>query len=669
MDPSVDLLATTSAGHDSLQRNLEVVRLGLVWLEALLGDHIRGGTPSEAVRPARQAYERARAAMVEAGTPAQIDRISAIFRLAAFDEDLLLLAAAPRLHSAFADLIERGNGRAGLYAPTQHLAARLLAGEEAAHLAHARLAPTKPLRRYALIEASGPGFGPFAALSVDERLSRYLMGEDELDGRVRRLLTEPRAGSCPARHQPVVDQLAHQIGAGGRAAAVLIGPARIGRRAAAVLLASEAGLQLAEISPRAVPADPEARSALLPLLAREAALTGLAYLVDAAPADRRDDEAMRLARHLAEDLLNGLSTLVVAVAEGRLDAPLGTLQVRLSPLDANDRKALWSEALTAAPRVAAPDIELVAEHFQLGPGEIAELGAQLGDGDGRALWRVCRDAAGAGLETLAEKIEPRFTWDDIVLPGPVLETLRAIAGQVRCRSAVYGRGGFGRKLVRGRGVTALFAGPSGVGKTMAAEVIAGDLDLDLYRIDLSSVVSKYIGETEKNLRLVFDAAEATGAVLFFDEADALFGKRSEVNSAHDRYANIEVSYLLQRMESYSGLAILATNMKGHLDTAFLRRLRFMIDVPFPDAVHRRMIWAQAFPPETATEGLDLDALSRIEVAGGNISVIAVNAAFLAADEGGPVRMTHVARAARAELRKLDKELRASWAAPASGARG
>jgi SpoVK/Ycf46/Vps4 family AAA+-type ATPase len=209
-------------------------------------------------------------------------------------------------------------------------------------------------------------------------------------------------------------------------------------------------------------------------------------------------------------------------------------------------------------------------------------------------------------------------------------------------------------------VTALFAGPSGTGKTMAAEVIARELNLDLFRVDLAGVVSKYIGETEKNLRRVFDAAEAGGAVLFFDEADALFGKRSEVRDSHDRYANIEVSYLLQRMEDYSGLAILATNLKSHLDASFLRRLRYVIDIPFPDASLRRAIWARAFPARAPAGGLDLDALARLEVPGGNIAVIAVNAAFLAAAEGAPIGMAHVGRAARAEFRKLDKQFHAPW---------
>src|SRR5574341_744027 len=222
------------------------------------------------------------------------------------------------------------------------------------------------------------------------------------------------------------------------------------------------------------------------------------------------------------------------------------------------------------------------------------------------------------MDALAQRLDPKATWDDIVLPVSELSLLQQIADQVRQRSTVYDDWGFRRKMNRGLGISVLFAGESGTGKTMAAEVIANELCLNLYRIDLSSVVSKYIGETEKNLRQLFDAAEGGGVILFFDEADALFGKRSEVKDSHDRYANIEINYLLQRMEDYRGLAILCTNRRSALDRAFLRRLRFLVEFPFPDWQQRRLIWQKVFPPEAPVAGLDLDALSRLEISGGNI---------------------------------------------------
>ena len=256
------------------------------------------------------------------------------------------------------------------------------------------------------------------------------------------------------------------------------------------------------------------------------------------------------------------------------------------------------------------------------------------------------------LGELAQRIEPGATWDDLVLPPAQLAMLRQIAAQVRHRAAGLRGVGLRAAGARGLGISALFAGASGTGKTMAAEVLANDLQLDLYRIDLSQVVSKYIGETEKNLRRVFDAAEGGGAILLFDEADALFGKRSEVKDSHDRYANIEISYLLQRMEAYRGLAILTTNQRSALDPAFLRRLRFIVEFPFPDAAMRAEIWRRVFPRAHAhRRDSTLDKLARLNVAGGNIRNIALNAAFLAADADEPVRMAHLLRAARTRVRQ------------------
>lgn len=249
-----------------------------------------------------------------------------------------------------------------------------------------------------------------------------------------------------------------------------------------------------------------------------------------------------------------------------------------------------------------------------------------------------------------ERIEPRATREDLALPAEQMEVLSAIVARARREPVDAG------SSLRAPGFAVLFSGPSGTGKTLAAEVIANELGLDLYIIDLSQVVSKYIGETEKNLGRIFDAAEAGGAVLLFDEADALFGKRSEVKDSHDRYANIEVSYLLQRMEAYRGLAILTTNMKQALDAAFLRRLRFVINFRFPDAAQRTAIWQRMFPPDTPTADLDWDKLGQLNVTGGHIRSIAINGAFYAAAAGEPVTMAHLRQAAQTEYAKLDRTL-------------
>ncbi|NET44182.1 ATP-binding protein [Okeania sp. SIO2B3] len=285
-----------------------------------------------------------------------------------------------------------------------------------------------------------------------------------------------------------------------------------------------------------------------------------------------------------------------------------------------------------------------------------ELGSISSDSEFEKLWNLCRSQARPQLEGLAQRIETSATWDDLVLPSQQFQVLTDIATHLRQKAKVYQEWGFVNKGYRGLGISVLFHGESGTGKTMAAEILANEFCLDLYRIDLSAVISKYIGETEKNLERIFLAAETGGAILLFDEADALFGKRTEVQDSRDRHANVEVSYLLQRMEVYQGLTILTTNLKAALDSAFERRIRFMVGFPFPDAASRTKIWQRIFPIQTPTQGFDYQLLGQLKVAGGNIRNIALNAAFLAADYNEPVMMKHILQATQREYYKLKKML-------------
>jgi SpoVK/Ycf46/Vps4 family AAA+-type ATPase len=343
----------------------------------------------------------------------------------------------------------------------------------------------------------------------------------------------------------------------------------------------------------------------------------------------------------------------------RIDVPV------LAPAEQHQ---LWCEALGATAAAALNgQVDLVSAQFQLSPAAIRSAGTEIARRHGAAsspdlgttLWDACRAQTRPKLDGLARRIQTLAKWDDLVLTAAPHQTLRTIAAHVRQRTRVYEEWGFAARSDRGLGIGALFAGGSGTGKTMAAEVLANELRLDLYRIDLSALVSKYIGETEDNLRQVFDAAEAGGAILLFDEADALFGKRSEVREAHDRYANIEVSYLLQRVEAFRGLVILTTNQPQSLDSAFSRRIRFTVQFPFPDATQRAEIWRRVFPPETPTEALQIEKLARLNLAGGHIRNLALNAAFLAADAHEPVRMKHLLAAAQTEFAKLEKTLSAA----------
>jgi SpoVK/Ycf46/Vps4 family AAA+-type ATPase len=328
------------------------------------------------------------------------------------------------------------------------------------------------------------------------------------------------------------------------------------------------------------------------------------------------------------------------------------------------RRALWSHYL-GKPTADPVDVAALASQFALDSGRIRAVvsAARLatvrrGDPALRTedLLAAAREDSTSRLSDLAYKIRPRHGWDDLILPQEKMTVLREMVAMVRSRPKVLDEWGVIRKLAPSRAVTALFAGEPGTGKTIAAEVVAGDLGLDLYKIDLSSLVDKYIGETEKNLERIFTEAESANAILFFDEADAIFGKRTGVKDAHDRYANVGVSYLLQRMESFDGITILATNLRANLDDAFTRRLHFALDFPFPDAAERLRIWQALFPPDVpAAQDLDLAWLAqRFKLAGGSIRNIIVSAAYLAADAGEEVTMNHLLHGARRELQKMGR---------------
>jgi SpoVK/Ycf46/Vps4 family AAA+-type ATPase len=356
---------------------------------------------------------------------------------------------------------------------------------------------------------------------------------------------------------------------------------------------------------------------------------------------------------------------VFAARESWSDVGRRSLVLDVEPPTPAERIPAWRAAL--GPEAEESDVDALAAQFALEVPAIAQIGASSG-GDAAEAWKACRARTRPRMDSLAQRLEPKVDWDDLVVPPAADGLLRRIAEQVPERTTVYETWGFGDRATRGLGVSVLFAGPSGVGKTMAAEVLARRLNLDLYRIDLSAVVDKYIGETEKNLRRLFDAAESGGAILFFDEADSLFGKRTEVKDSHDRYANIETNFLLQRMEQYRGLAILATNMRSALDTAFLRRLRFVVDFTFPGPAERRVLWEKAFPERAPRGELDFDRLAQLQTNGGMTRNIVLNAAFLAASRGTAITMPIVLDAARAEFEKLELPVRAkdfAWEAGGS----
>jgi SpoVK/Ycf46/Vps4 family AAA+-type ATPase len=400
---------------------------------------------------------------------------------------------------------------------------------------------------------------------------------------------------------------------------------------------------------------------------REALLSNAILFIDLESGAMESDD--KLTRILAQELAaSGVDAILAAQALGPALDSLALAPIDFPPASFATRREEWRRSLSAEKiGLSDADLNALAGRFRLYPDQV---GAAVSAARNQARWRgdkqpsasdlsaAARAQSGRNIGTMARKIEPAYGWDDIVLPASTLNQLRAICGRVGHGLRVLEEWGFDRKLSMGKGVTVLFAGPSGVGKTMAAEVIARDLQIDLYKIDLSGVVSKYIGETEKNLERIFTAAGNANAILFFDEADALFGKRSEVRDSHDRYANIEISYLLQKMEMYDGIAILASNLRQNLDESFVRRLAFTVHFPFPDEAHRRRIWTGIWPKEAPLDtDVDFDFLAKqFKLSGGNIKNVALAAAFLAAEEDSAIAMRHLVVAVEREYQKMSKPL-------------
>ncbi|HLL15393.1 MAG TPA: ATP-binding protein [Pyrinomonadaceae bacterium] len=627
-------------------------------------------TEDETVRRLREATEALPA-------PAALDSLCEAFALSPFERDVLLMCAGMELDADFAQLCAAAQGDGRRIYPTFGLA---LAALPEAHWN--AITPAAALRRWRLVEIRQNGDTlTRSGLRIDERVLHYLTGISYLDERLRGLV-EPVSleHDPPPSHLALVEDITQfwkQSVDGAVWPSVFLSGDEdaVGKRLVAAHSCATLGLRLHVLRGADIPLPVVEREALSGLWQREAVLEGSVLLVE-------DDESEKTPPHAFLSFIESMhGMLFVAGSEMPRLRQRATLRLNVNKPDSTEQRLLWQDALGDVSAGLNDQLDVIISQFslsgdriraasaqarvELARAEAAERAVLMDDATGQSremrtpaaiLWDACRNQARTRLDNLAQRIEPVAGWSDLILPEHQMRSLREIAAHIRQRTRVYETWGFAAAGPRGLGISALFAGASGTGKTMAAEVIARELRLDLYKIDLSQVVSKYIGETEKNLRRVFDAAEEGGAVLLFDEADALFGKRSDVKDSHDRYANIEVSYLLQRMESYKGLAILTTNMKTALDTAFMRRLRFVVQFPFPDAAQRGEIWRRVFPPQTPTENLEIQKLARLNVAGGNIRNIALNAAFHAADTGEAVTMSHILRAARSEYDKLEKTL-------------
>lgn len=621
-------------------------------------------------------------ATLAGGTPLRLPWLGATFRLSWFDLEALLIALAPEIDGRYERLYAYLHNDVTRRKPTVGLILDMLCPSVDAKVqARASFSGRSRLLRHHLITISNEPHETASLLSravkLDDRIVEFLLGSDTPDSRLVSIATrfprmpemdnlilppetEQRLRALQARLSGNSDLLRTP----SAPLCLVVGPDGSGRRTSAGALCAALGLELIVVaSDRLLSAAPNPTD-VMPLIFREAKLIDAAVYLDRFESLLGEDHRVAQVRDSLVESLAEFEGLEFVATE-MLWEPAGPLTDRRSirvefPLPSYEtRLEAWEHVLGSG-----VDLESVTSRFRFTPGRIYRVGEEAREeawltGDHKPsldnVMKAARAQTTLRLGMAAQKIQPRRTWRDLVLPPDALAQLRELCAAVRHRERVFGIWGFERKLSTGKGLSALFAGPSGTGKTLAAEIIAGDLGLDLYRIDLSAVVSKYIGETEKNLSRIFAEAQKSSVVLFFDEADALFGKRSEVKDAHDRYANIEIAYLLQRMEEYDGIAILATNLRQNLDEGFSRRLYTTVEFPFPDDVYRERIWNSIFPSQLPlAEDVDFAFLARaFPFSGGNIKNVAVTAAFLGAEEG-EVRMAHLIRAARRELIKMGR---------------
>ena len=631
------------------------------------------GPSSEPEKDELKQAAEAMAAAANVTPPPALLMMARNFGLTKFEQDLLLLCAAMELDTHTADACSRAQNDARRTFPTFALALTLFDDP-----AWDVLSPERPLRYWRLIEISQPGAQPLtiSALRADERIVNFIKGLNYLDDRLAALIAPVDISSLPdylpPSHRQLVEQVALKISsADGRPQLPLVQLAGPDAQTSLLIAAHSAaalGLRLYRLPIDIIPAQAGELENFVRLIERESQLWPLAIFFDGH--DSRDpggNEPLSPATNaLHRFIIRHRGLFFLSTRDVRVGLGRPSLCFDIVKPTRQEQEEVWSRVLPdSMVQGEEPTPGLLANHFDLGLTAIHQIASTTltsldTQSDPRSnaelLWQACLINNRPLLDSLAQRTEPKATWKDLVLPVHDLNLLREIVAQVRNRGKVYDEWGFAASRTRGLSINALFAGESGTGKTMAAEVLARELNLNLYCIDLASVVSKYIGETEKNLRRVFDAAECGGVMLCFNEADALFGKRSEVRDSHDRYANIEVNYLLQRLESFGGLVILTTNMSSALDQAFMRRIRFILEFRSHGVTERRAIWKRVFPAETATEFLDLDRLSRLALNGGSINNVAINAAFLAADSGGSVTMKQVLTAARNEYLKLKRPI-------------
>jgi hypothetical protein len=622
---------------------------------------------------------------LESGVFLALPQLAHLFALSAFEREAIVICLAPELRRKYDRLYAYLQDDVTRKRPSVDLVLELLCETEARRWEARRfLTDSAPLLRAGALRKVDDPHSPSGSsglaqfLKLDARIGEFLLGYNQIDARLSGLckVIRPSDGDGPpidsAITAGVLKLIELHLAPGDPDARQLVvhlyGPHGVGKRELALYVCGRLNACLLSLDAEWLLAKGPEGEALQRLAFREGLLQRAFLYVE--HCDGLLQEAGRPLLKSLQHLISEYGWLVFLSGSARWDAEQVFAELRVHstelPLpDVHARTAAWERALADHMPDAAIWAAQLAAQFRLTPGQIRHAvdlarHRRLVETKERAavtdLAAACRERSSHKLHQLAKRIEARYGWDDLVLPDDREAHLREICSQVRHQHRVFGTWGFGKKLNHGKGLSILFSGQPGTGKTMAAQVMANELELDLYKVDLSGVVSKFIGETEKNLAHVFDEAETSNAILFFDEADALFGKRTEVSDAHDRYANIETSYLLQKMEEYEGIVILATNLRENMDDAFVRRLRFIVDFPFPDEANRQRIWETHLPAEAPrSPDIDYRSLARdFKVAGGTIKNIVLNAAFLAAADGGIISPHHLRQGTKREFEKTGK---------------
>lgn len=643
----------------------------------------------EAIKKKADEIKLRRVKSEENGLTFPLDRLSQVFGLDSFDRETLLFCFAPELHLKYERIYAYLQDNVTKKKPTVDLLLALLCQNFEEKMDHrCRFCHTAPLVANQLVklyDEPGTTHSPLLAkwVKVDDGIVDFLLGEATIDAQLTPFATlvHPEATIESLWLEQSVKGRLSDLGVAIENCykdsskglfSYFSGPYGAGKRLAAEAISCRARFNLLTIDVRGLIASDANPTSTVDLILRETRLKdAVIYWANADDFFGRSERTQEWKNALFDRIRSFPGILIFGCsASSDAEFSFGELPViRVEfPLPSYQlRRNLWQKHLRdVGTELGSADLARLSTCFRLTGGQIREIvstakanrldGQRSGPISPDDLFDACRAYSRHKLVNLAVKVNPSRSRDDIILPKDQMEILREICNYVKHQPVVLDDWGFGEKLVQSKGLNVLFAGPSGTGKTMAAEILAGELGLDLYRIDLATVVSKYIGETEKNLNRIFREAEYSNAVLFFDEADAIFGKRSEVRDSHDRYANIEISYLLQKMEAYDGIAILATNLRKNLDQAFLRRMHFTVEFPMPEGEDRLKIWRLCFPAAAPlAKDIDLKFLAkRFKISGGNIKNIAVASAFHAAENGGKIGMTNLIHATKREFQKMGK---------------